>query len=236
MKNVLIFDDEPLAAQAVEQCIVKYPRANELSVSCAHNLSDLRAYLDEHGYPDIIFTDIMMGNGPSGIDVIQKLFPSNCGTQVVFVSGVLEKSLEVYRAEHVYFLMKPLEQSKLNDALDKCLANLANSKLRLYEVKSKSNPMIIRVAAINYVESNARKVRIHTNERVLEEYNKLDDVQKTLPDSFIRIHKSYLVNANVIAHASQDEVELSDGTVLPISKSHLRTMRESLLRFAKDRM
>lgn len=236
MKNVLIFDDEPMAARAIQQNIEKYPRANELSISCAHNPSELRTYLDDHGYPDIFFSDIMIGQGLSGIDLAQKLFPSNCGTQVVFISGMLENALEVYRADHVYFLTKPIQQGKLNDALDKCLSNLANSKLRLYEVKSKSTPMIIRVSAINYVESNARKVKIHTNERVLEEYNKLDDVQKTLPDTFIRIHKSYLVNASVISRASQDEVELNDGTILPISKSHLRSMRESLLRFAKDRM
>lgn len=72
---------------------------------------------------------------------------------------------------------------------------------------------------ILYVESNRRKITVHTLQRQNSYYQRLDTAEQLLGSSFLRCHQSYLVNLRHIRELKPDYILLYNGNVIPISRS-----------------
>ncbi len=66
-------------------------------------------------------------------------------------------------------------------------------------VKNKNKQMIIAVEDILFIERNQRNTYIHIGQDSYKIEKSLKHLVKELPDYFIRVHKSYLVNKNKIS-------------------------------------
>ena len=58
---------------------------------------------------------------------------------------------------------------------------------------------------------------------------KLNDIQEILPDDFVRIHQSYLVNIRYIKEVSNYQATLWTGKILPVARSKYRNLKERFL-------
>lgn len=87
---------------------------------------------------------------------------------------------------------------------------------------------IVPVDTIDYVESIKRKVFIHADSGVHQMYSTMRDVIARLPESFLRCHNSYLVNAERVASVTPTEVVLTSGTKVPMSKRYAKEVRRQL--------
>lgn len=81
----------------------------------------------------------------------------------------------------------------------------------------------VRINEIIYFESNKRFLQIHTvnNDKLHKFYHKLGEIEEYFKNTkcvFIRIHQSYLVNAEYIKGFKQTMIELENGVKLPISE------------------
>lgn len=83
----------------------------------------------------------------------------------------------------------------------------------------------IKVNDIQYLESMGDYVQIHTNSRTVTTLENISSFDKSLPETFIRIHRSFIVNRNVISNFSRTNITISDQE-LPIS----RTYKSSVLK------
>ena len=181
---------------------------------------------------DILVCDVMMPEGqPSGIDVVQGLFPPSSGTQIIYMSGYLAQATEVYRTDHVYFLLKPLDPVKVRDALQRAYAAIKPAGPRMLRVMSGHKERLINVAAIRYVESNLHKVSVHCGDVTFTTYAKIDDIQARLPKTFSRCHRSYLINLAHVVSLDETEVRLRDGATIPVSRRRARQLQRDLLAY-----
>jgi DNA-binding LytR/AlgR family response regulator len=57
---------------------------------------------------------------------------------------------------------------------------------------------------------------------------KLNDLQKMLPDKFIRVHQSYLVNLDEIEHVENGYLILKEGRIIKISKKYIDWVRQMI--------
>ena len=87
---------------------------------------------------------------------------------------------------------------------------------------------IVPVDTIDYVESIKRKVFIHADGGVHQMYSTMRDVIARLPESFLRCHNSYLVNAERVAGITPTEVVLTSGAKVPMSKRYAKEVRRQL--------
>ena len=118
---------------------------------------------------------------------------------------------------------------KIDDRLQVVIDHLQLST-QTVTVKKDSAIRKLALEDIYYFESNRRVLVIHTRKGEVTFYGKLDDIQKNLADKdFIRTHQSFLVNALKIKTVKKDSVELSDGEVLPVSKSRATAVKEAYL-------
>ena len=231
MLTIVIFDDDILSLSSthllLEECL---PDGIEHEVRAATSTDELEAILASGTRVDILLCDIVTPEGqPSGIDIVQRLFPAESGTQVIYVSGYLDQALEAYRTHHLYFLLKPIDPAKLTDALAKACARLTPKQPTMLRIKCGHKDQLVSVSSIRYLESDLHKVSVHCGTRTFETYAKLGDLQAQLPSSFSRCHRSYLVNLAYVKSLSERELSLGDGTVLPVSRRRAHQVQHDLL-------
>lgn len=91
----------------------------------------------------------------------------------------------------------------------------------------------IPIEKVSHIESLQKKTWFYANKEPYKTSIPLKDLQLRLPDSFLRIHRSYIVNVSFIDRIVRDFssnllVQLQDGTELPVSQSYITDVRTAL--------
>lgn len=175
--------------------------------------------------PDIAFLDIDMP-GMNGIELRKKLHALEV---CVFITSHPEFALEGFEVAAFDYIIKPLSMARLEKTMDRLLyyfevkdkAHLLDHKLGSDHIMIKDGTQQIRIPThkILYLEAYKDYTKIITSEKhhcVLNNLGKL--LQEDAFKHFIRIHKSYAVQPNLIDKYNSKEV-LVNGTYLPIGRS-----------------
>lgn len=176
---------------------------------------------------DILITDIKMPD-IDGISLSKRL--SEAKTQIIFMSSFDSFAEAVFAVEPVYYLKKPIDSEKLQEALNRAIRRI-QKRAHTIDVVDKGRAVRIPCEDIQYAESDRRKITLHTESESITLYGKLSELAEKLPDSFFFCHKSYLVNLGFVHAIACYTVTLRDKTELPISKARYRKMKETLLQF-----
>lgn len=230
MFQLLVIEDDENAAALVRSMVERFPRSEEFAIEVA-DASILGGRLPEGCHADIAIVDIELGQDrQNGIDLVRRWFPESSGVQVIYATGYIEYCTAVYQTEHVSFLVKPLKQDELDFALDRALENIEKRQRETLAISANGSVKIVPAAKIEFVESKLRKVHVHMGSEVLQTYATLTEVESRLPDYFVRCHKSFLVNMNLIAEIKATNVTMCSGSVVPISQGRRKEVKG---RFAK---
>ena len=231
MVNIVIFDDNQKSATDLHEQVERL-----IPLNCDHHITEvvsldaLLEMLAAGQYIDLFISDIVMPEGqPSGIDVVRRLFPPNSGTQVIYVSGYLDQALEVYPTNHLYFLLKPVDDEKLAEALTLALSAVDRQRPRMIRIKIGHREQLIHPSTIVFLESNLRKVTVFCKNAQFETYAKLNDLMTQLPEGFVRCHRSYIVNLAYVMSLDMDIITLFDGTNIPVSRRRSKEVQHALL-------
>lgn len=172
--------------------------------------------------PDILIMDINLkdGNGIETVRHFQKLHPT---LRVVYLTGIINYATAIFETNPAYFLVKPINENHLIDAITKVSKDIEYDKSDSIVAKTNGSEIILFRRDIMYIESQGRKLILHMADGKKNEiYEKMDAMQEQLGASFVRSHKSFLINMKYIVERTNKEFYLSDGTVLPISKPNLK--------------
>ncbi len=229
MYTALILEDEKDVASAIAERICASPYAENISIDYVSSPFELAELVATAGKPDILLADIKMGSGEvDGIQAVKALFPTGSHTQVIYITGYVEYCVPVYETEHVYLLLKPIGQLDINRALKRALEGLRIREEQTLAVKYKNQTVLVPYSEILFIESNLRKVNIHTAEMCSEMYSSLTQIEEALPPSFVRCHRSYLVNMDAINKVSSCDIILSSGETVPIGQRFSKSFKKSL--------
>lgn len=231
MYDLVIVDDSRKSAEATAAAVSRFPGAAGLfRVRLLGGLDELRAIVSEGASIDIAIMDVVFEGEQGGINAVRWLADRGYDSQIIYATGYIEYCTSVYETDHAYFLTKPLSQADLDRALSKALGNLAK-RVRGGALVLKSGGRVVSVphASIRFVESIRRKVRVHTADSAVESYSSLADIEEALPPSFVRCHKSFIVNLDQVAEIDKDDVVLRSGERVPVSQRHRRHLRDRLV-------
>jgi DNA-binding LytR/AlgR family response regulator len=64
----------------------------------------------------------------------------------------------------------------------------------------------------------------------------LDDLERELGRSFLRCHRSYIVNMNQIKAIEPKDFRLRDGSLVPLRKNGRTALRDAYADFVSDRL
>ena len=121
--KVLIADDEALARRGLRLRLQNLPDIEIIGE--ARNGRETLKLVDEHE-PDVLFLDIQMP-GMDGFEVMRRLQPANMPC-VVFVTAFDQFAINAFEANALDYLLKPIDDSRLHQALYKVKEYLSQRK------------------------------------------------------------------------------------------------------------
>ena len=232
MLKIAICDDEKNICAYMEKrtagCLARYDE--EAQINVFYDGTKLLEYYKEnpHGF-DIIFLDIKM-KAINGVECAKLLRETGVDALIVFVTSSAEYVFTGYEVKAFRYILKNDLVNAFDRIFGECLQELFKKDGDFFTVKTASEVRKISLNDIFCFESDRRVLIIHTTKGKISFYGKLDDIQKTLQEKdFIRTHQSFLVNAKKIRSVKKDIVELTDGTVIPVSKSRSNAVKEAYL-------
>lgn len=154
MHSVFIADDEIWIILGLKKLIESSGLPFQVIGNATNGVAALEAI--EEKKPELVFSDIRMP-GLSGLELLQKLNERKTGTKVIFVSGYseFEYAREAVRGGAIDYLLKPIEQEKLNEVLNRILQEgILGDELQKEEKTEESNSLqqVIREIKENYTK------------------------------------------------------------------------------------
>ena len=174
--------------------------------------------------PDVVFLDVQMP-GLTGFEVARRLLDTRASSQIIFVTAYDQHAIEAFEVNAVDYLLKPVEQGRLEVAVDRARRRIDSDRQAEPGVKNAAElEKIIQLVAER--QSRRERLAIKVGERFLlvqaddiiyasladegisvvtsqhagtSNYRTLDELHERLdPTVFWRVHRAHLVNINKI--------------------------------------
>lgn len=207
--KILIVEDEILIADYIKDILENNGCKN---IQMAHSVVEARVKMETF-QPDIILMDINLEGYYEGIE-LSKL--KNKDASIVFITGQSDsKTVEdALGSSPESYLTKPIREIELVTTLK----IIINKKQKQYLfVKDGYDDIKLKLQDIIYIEVDRNYLDIFTSNRKVTVRKTLQEFCKELPSSFKQIHRSIVINTDLIEEMSSDEV-LVKGFRLPISR------------------
>jgi len=239
--KAIIIDDEPLARSIVKEYLQSYTNI-EVVQECNDGFEGLKA-IQQH-QPQLIFLDIQMPkiNGFEMLELVEN------PPHVIFTTAFEEYAIKAFETHAADYLLKPFSKERFDKAMQKLsqqktptqhtkeiLETAAQSPLQSNRivVKDGGKIKIIPVANIQYLEAADDYVKIYTNDLSFLKKKTMQYFEQSLQPHFVRIHRSYIINTQLITRIDPYEkdnhiVLLTTGAKLPVSKAGYTKLKEVL--------
>ena len=225
--NIAIIEDNQTDLEELQHFLQKFYGEETCTIESYTNAEDFLSTIPKQSY-DIVFLDIVLEE-ENGIDVGESVNSISPSSEIVFVSAHPEYFQDVYKAQHSWFLTKPLDWKRFSDAMTRISLRTEKGTV---SIQIKQGTERVPLSSILYLESNLKHTLFHMRDGSISDYSiKMAEVEKQIPDyMFVRIHKSYLVNAREITKYNSRLVTLVGGISLPFGRTFYTSAREKLTR------
>ncbi len=227
--NCIIADDEPLALEMLKGYVEKTPFLH-LVKACSNAYEVIDVLSIGEGY--LLFLDIQMP-GITGIQLAKML---NSQALIVFITAYENYALESYKVNALDYLLKPVsyeeflasamkarKQKEINDR------NHASNPIEEYIiVKTEYKLLQIALSDIIYIEGLKDYVKIfrHSEPKPVLSIMSMKVIEEKLPtDTFMRVHRSFIVNLNRIQTVERSRIVFGD-TYIPVSDNYKEKFHE----------
>ena len=231
MIKCIAIDDEPLALQQLTNYLKKVPFF-EIAGSCL-SASEAMKILSEESV-DAIFLDINMPD-LNGVDFVRALIDR---PMVIFTTAYSEYAVEGFKLDAVDYLLKPFSFADFSRSAAKAnsLYELRHNQRPAQEGESEALPKdkeyisvkadykvsLVKISDIVYLESEGEYVRMHLADgTTITTLFRLKNMETALPsESFMRVHRSYIVNLRTIKAYVKGRIFLNDTEYVPIGENY----------------
>jgi len=212
--NTLIVDDEPLAREGLRMLLAEDPDIGEIRE--AKDGREAVAAIRELR-PDLVFLDVQMPE-MDGFSVVEAI-DAEPMPAVVFVTAHDRYALEAFEVNAIDYLLKPVTRERFAQALAKAKARLLQPareesrqilslletlatprrQLKRLAVRTAGKTLFVDIDDVDWIEAAENYVRLHVGRASHLVHVALSTLEKSLdPETFLRIHRSILVNVGRI--------------------------------------
>ncbi|OUS18073.1 DNA-binding response regulator [Nonlabens dokdonensis] len=232
--KAILVDDEHTALQNLKNKIEKISNQIEITAIFQDPIKAIKSINDLE--PDILFTDIQMP-GLNGFELINRI--DELKSQVIFCTAHGEYALEAIKLNAVDYLLKPVDNTELKEAIDKAILNIEkkhsdqNDNLvellnkiidrdHKLKVPTQKGISFIPQEEIIHLEGYDGYTKIHlVDGKTITSSYSLGKFSNYLDDNFFKCHKSHIVNIkSVRAFENEGYVVIGDAYRVPITKTY----------------
>jgi DNA-binding LytR/AlgR family response regulator len=235
--SALVVDDESPARDELAYLLQTFPGVSLVHAACGS--SEAIGHLRRHQY-DLLFLDVRMPD-LDGLEVAQLLQQCAVSPVVIFVTAYEEYAVRAFDVQARDYLLKPISRARVEKALQRALGSDRAQARAWTEKPAPALPVevsgrtkMIECGQVSWVEAVGDYVRLHLADgsahlirmpisRVEERWSR---------HGFVRIHRGYLVPIRAItefAVVGRNHTVTVAGRALPVSRRHVRDVRERFL-------
>lgn len=228
MYRVLIVEDEPAEASRLKDYLQRYEDAHGVSFQLTWFKSALEMLSDKGRY-DLVFLDIDLP-GISGMEAAQLMRVYDEATPIVFVTNLAKYAVKGYEVGATGFIVKPVTRGNFSMTLDRALRTVRQNAGRSVMVPTENGARVVPLSSIAYVEVTGHRLTYHLDDgTTLEARGALGQLEEELGDApVVRISKSFLVNMDKISLVRGQDVQMSGGETLRISRKNRRAVLDAI--------
>lgn len=250
--TAILVDDEIKSLNALSLLLTKNCAQVDVIATCSDAVTALEKINRLH--PDLLFLDISMP-GKNGIELMQEL--STHVPEVIFVTAYDDYMLQAFKFSAVDYLLKPIDETELVEAVDRAHARIGNKKrlegievlghnlrpqLHANEIKlcipSQHGFEVILLQDIIYCEASSSYTKFFLpNKKQVVTSKTIKEYEALLADSFfVRVHRSYLINLrHVKEYRRGDEgtITMTDGQEIRVAKRKKELFLMKMKEYAK---
>jgi len=220
--RILIVEDERPTAEDIRNLTRAILGSRISSIKIVTTLHDALDFLSEHSI-DVLLLDLNL-NERDGFDILKQTVARAFHT--VIISAYSDRALEAFEYGVLDFIPKPHSQARLAAAFDRLRDNHALDKqaLKYLSVRRFGTIEVVPLKEVEYFKGANVYTELHLTDGSIKIYDKsLKDLNKLLPSSYLRVHKSYIVDfrnvRNIFTHgAGRYDIQLGSGARLPLSR------------------
>lgn len=218
--NIAYCEDEKIQKEILEELLCRWGKVNLVWYESAEQM----LFECDGRYPfDLIILDIQMRN-QNGMELARQIRRDDPQVPLLFLTATKEYVFEGYEVNALRYLIKPIQPSQLFAILDEIQASIKRSILL--------NGNRIDLNALVYVEAEAHYCHLVFEDHRQKEKIGIRELKTMLDDSFVMIHRSYLVNIAKVDQIRREELSAGSFT-LPVARSQLKTVSEAFIEYNK---
>ena len=237
MINIAIVDDNQAFLQEMKQNI-EACKEFTADMVCDTYCSGVDFLQADFGAYRLVILDMQM-EGMGGYETARRLREKDEGAVIAFVSGVILPEPEHFRVQPYRYLLKNSDaDERMRDMEELLRETKRRSRGEIAEVVSDGEAQRVPVGSILYIEKTKRgsrltveagaaggKKTLQSNERLEEWYAQL------CAQGFEYAHTSYIVNLRAVTKIMQNELTMSNGDKLGISRTCSKKFHQSFSRY-----
>lgn len=235
MIRAIIVDDEAPARSELRYLLEETGQVEV--VAEAANVREAIEQLKEHG-SDLMFLDIQMP-GATGLQLAEALGRLKYPPAVIFVTAYSEYAAEAFDVNAIDYLVKPVENERLQKALVKAKKYLSSSskgsQAERIPVEKGGKKLLVSTDKIHFIMAKDDYSYLHTkSDRYLSTVSLAQLEAKLEPYNFFRVHRRYLVNLDCV----EEVIPVSGGTLqltltgeeekIPVSRRRVAGLKKAL--------
>ncbi|CAM1346548.1 LytR/AlgR family response regulator transcription factor [Tenacibaculum crassostreae] len=231
--TAILVDDMPIALEMLQNDLTQFHPEIEI-IGTAKSVVEASKLLRKQ-QPDILFLDIMLGDG-TGFDVLE-IHP-NLSSKIIFVTASDEYAIKAFKFAAIDYVLKPYSNEDLTNAINKAKNQIKPHKEQLNVLQQ----------SISKPNQRPKKISLNTSDKIM--VVNLDDIVRCQSDNnyteffmndgqkilvgktlkhftdmlkefdFLRVHQSHLINIQFVKEFIKSDggyLVLKNKTTIPVS-------------------
>lgn len=179
----------------------------------------------------LLFLDIEMA-GMDGLEVMERTRGNNLIWRIAFVTSHKELKWDTIDLKTLAFLEKPIDQI----GVETCLRTVIRENRENIDIAFKTidGERFIKLDEIIFIQAQGNYVSIRAKESELMGYDSIKTMEDQIRGTtMLRAHKSYLANLQYVRRISRDELQMTNGLLVPLGRKYYPTVKEAYYTFLK---
>lgn len=228
--RIAIVDDSASDIRLLQGLLEQYAEAGMLRPEI-RTYADAPSFLAEfqRGRFQICFLDICM-EALDGISLARRLRQTDTQCLIVFTTTSAEFAVDAYSVRAFHYLLKPLTQALVDDAMALCVRELGGTECVL-RIKSGREWRSVSVADIVYTDYSNHFVYLHTKSDPNNPLRTGSTFDRFAPEllaypQFLNCYRNMLVNLDEVTRMNPDSFQMNNGVTVPMWRNRKKELRE----------
>lgn len=237
MKIAICDDDKQellIINEFVNKYLSSYFKESNFQIFCFESSMDLILEIENGKQYDIFILDVVMPD-INGIQLATEIRSRDQVAKIIFLTSSIEFAVDSYSVDAFNYLLKPVQEERLNETLEKILSHITHGIKDYIIVNAPTCLLKVFLYNLIYVEAIRRKIYFHlTNESIVESNSTLSEIELILlkDERFIKPHRSYIVNLDYIKGISSDVLATTNDINIPISRNLLKNVKQNYIDYS----